>query len=240
MAFFGYMEGALRSGERAANTLIRNACGLQEAVLAEGELPAREESEQSEENQLTPQPDEAQGEFLQSREGLEELNSRCSGFVPARHAQDILFVGAERRDEFKDAGRLLCQGHGVVAINPPETAPAKAFRRSGGKFIRGRIEHLPPDSCRFDLIRERHRCPSGRNYVPVRPFALARLSLLKPRGRWILITESPRYASLLKAVGDYDEALQRDFTVTLSKIAPDEAAYSQGKIRFRLVFQRCR
>jgi monoamine oxidase len=26
--FFGYMEGALRSGERAANTLIRQACGL--------------------------------------------------------------------------------------------------------------------------------------------------------------------------------------------------------------------
>ena len=28
MDFFGYMEGALRSGERAANTLMLKACGL--------------------------------------------------------------------------------------------------------------------------------------------------------------------------------------------------------------------
>jgi hypothetical protein len=35
MAFFGYMEGALRSGERAAHALIRKACGLmQERVPA--------------------------------------------------------------------------------------------------------------------------------------------------------------------------------------------------------------
>ena len=30
MDFFGYMEGALRSGERAADTLMRKACGLPE------------------------------------------------------------------------------------------------------------------------------------------------------------------------------------------------------------------
>jgi hypothetical protein len=30
MDFFGYMEGALRSGKRAAEELIRQACGLRE------------------------------------------------------------------------------------------------------------------------------------------------------------------------------------------------------------------
>jgi hypothetical protein len=35
---------------------------------------------------------------------------RCSNFVPAGPAQNVIFVGAERRDEFEDA-RLVCQGH---------------------------------------------------------------------------------------------------------------------------------
>jgi hypothetical protein len=72
---------------------------------------------------------------------------------------------------------------------------------------------------------------------------LTRLARLKPGGRWILVTESPRYASLLKAVGDYDDVVQRNFTVTLSSLAPGEAPaslYPRGETRFRLIYQRCR
>jgi hypothetical protein len=156
---------------------------------------------------------------------------------------NVLFVGAERPDEFAHAMRLTCQGHDAIAINPRETAAAKAFRRAGGKFIRARIEHLPPQSCRFDLICENYPYPSGWHYVPPRPFALARLSLLKPRGKWILVTESPRYASLLKAVVDHDDDVSARFRGTFSPLSIDEAPpsfYPQAKSRFRLVVQRCR
>jgi hypothetical protein len=168
---------------------------------------------------------------------------RCSNFVPACPTQNVLFVGAERRDEFAHAMRLTCQGHDVMAINPRETASAKAFRRSGGRFIRARVEDLPPESWRFDLICENYPYPSGRHYVPPRAFALARLSRLKPGGRWILVTESPRYASLLKGVGDYDDAVRARFRSTLSPLLIDEAppsSYPRAQTRFQLTFQRCR
>jgi hypothetical protein len=158
-------------------------------------------------------------------------------------AQNILFVGAEREDEFAHAMRLVCQGHDVIAINPRKTAAAKAFRGAGGRFIRARIEDLPPQACRFDLIRENYPHPSGRHYVPPRAFALARLSRLKSGGRWILVTESPRYASLLKAVGDYDEDVRARFRATLSPLSIDEAppsSYPRADTRYRLIFQRCR
>jgi hypothetical protein len=173
------------------------------------------------------------------RHGGKEL---CSEFVPARPAPNVLFVGAERGDEFAHAMRLICQGHDVIAINPRETASARAFRGAGGRFIRARIEDLPPESCRFDLICENYPYPSGRYYVPPRAFALARLSRLAPCGRWILVTESPRYASLLKAAGDYDDAVRAKFRSTLSALSTDEAPaslYPRGENRFRLIFQRC-
>ena len=157
--------------------------------------------------------------------------------------QNVLFVGAERGDEFAHAIWLTCHGHDVIAINPRETASAKAFRRAGGSFIRARIEDLPPESCRFDRICENYPYPSGRRYVPPRPFALARLSLLKPGGKWILLTESPRYASLLKSVGDDDADMRARFRATLSPLAIHEAppsSYPRAETRFRLVFQRCR
>src|SRR5262245_47442779 len=166
-----------------------------------------------------------------------------SALMPARPAGSVLFVGAERRDEFAHALRLTCQGHDVIAINPRDTAAAKAFRRAGGKFIRARIEDLPPRPCRFDLVCENYPYPSGRHYVPPRPFALARLSLLKPGAKWILVTESPRYASLLKAVVDYDDDVAARFRGTLSPLSIDEAPpsfYPRAKTRFRVIFQRCR
>jgi hypothetical protein len=154
-----------------------------------------------------------------------------------------LFVGSERIDEFAHAMRLAREGHDVIAINPRETSAATAFRRAGGRFIRARIEELPPQSCRFDVICENYPYPSGRRYVPPRSFALARLSLLKPGGRWILVTESRRYASLLKAVVDYDGDISTKFRSTLSPLSIREAPpsfYPRAKTRFRLVFHRCR
>jgi hypothetical protein len=153
----------------------------------------------------------------------------------------VLFVGAERADEFADAMRLAGQGHDVIVINPRETYAAKAFRRAGGTFVRARIEQLPPACCRFDLICENYPYPSGRHYVPPRAFAVTRLSRLVPGGRWVLFTEAARYATLLKAIGDYDEVVQRRFRVGLSSLSPGEAphsAYPSAGTRFRLVFER--
>jgi hypothetical protein len=154
-----------------------------------------------------------------------------------------LFVGSERIDEFAHATRLAREGHDVIAVNPRETSAATAFRRAGGRFIRARIEELPQQSCRFDLICENYPYPSGRRYVPPRSFALARLSLLKPGGRWILVTESRRYASLLKAVVDYDGDISARFHSTLSSLSIHEAPpsfYPRAKTRFRLAFHRRR
>jgi hypothetical protein len=168
---------------------------------------------------------------------------RCSDFVSPCATQAVLFVGAERADEFSDATRLVCQGHEVTVINPRETAAASAFRRAGGAFVRARIEQLPPACCQFDVICENYPYPSGRHYVPPRAFAVARLVRLAPGGRWVLFTEAARYASLLKAVGDYDEAVQGRFRVGLSSLSPSEAppsAYPSASTRFRLIFERRR
>jgi hypothetical protein len=100
---------------------------------------------------------------------------------------------------------------------------------------------LPREACCFDLIRENQLYPTEQHYLSARLFVLARLSRLKKRGRWILVTQSPRYASFLRAVGDYDEAVQRNFTVSLSSLAPGQVPctlHPGGKACFRLIFQR--
>ena len=166
---------------------------------------------------------------------------RCSSFVSRPATQAVLFVGAERADEFAGAMRLAGQGHDVIVINPRETYAAKAFRHAGGTFVRARVEQLPTACCGFDVICENYPYPSGRHYVPPRDFALARLSRLAPGGHWVLFTEAARYATLLKAVGDYDEAVQRRFRVRLSSLSPTEAppsAYPFASTRFRLIFER--
>jgi hypothetical protein len=168
-------------------------------------------------------------------------SQRCSDFVSPCATQSVLFVGAERTDEFADAMRLVCEGHDVIVINPRETAAAAAFRRAGGTFVPARVEQLPTACCRFDVICENYPYPSGRHYVPPRDFALARLARLAPGGRWVLFTEAARYATLLKAVGDYDDAVQRRFRVRLSNLSPELAppsAYPFAGTRFRLIFER--
>jgi hypothetical protein len=162
--------------------------------------------------------------------------SRC------RAIQRVLFVGAERRDEFTHALRLADAGHDVMVVNPRETLPARLFRRAEGTFVRVRVEQLPAEHCQFDLICENYPYPSGRNYVPPRPFVVARLSRLAPCGRWILVTESARLAGLLKAAVDYDLSLQRRYSVAMEEVPTGQAppsAYPPVSTRYRLVFQYC-
>ena len=166
---------------------------------------------------------------------------RCSSFVPTRPAQNVLFVGAERPDEFADAMRLICQGHTVMVINPRETSSATAFRRQGGNFVRARIEQLPPECCQFDVICENYPYPSGRHYVPPRAFVLARLARLARAGRWILFTEATRFATRAKAVVDYDGILPGRFKARLSALSPGQAppsTYPPVASRFRLIVER--
>ena len=165
----------------------------------------------------------------------------CAVFVRPDDARKILLVGAERRDEFAHALKLMSLGHHVIATNPRETTAAKAFRRAGGRFVRARIEELLSDSSRFHLIFENYPYPSGKNYVPAKPFAFARLARLAPGGHWTLYTESGRLASLLKGVVDQDSRLTRRFEAKLTRI-PFEAAppsdYPPTDVRFRLIFRR--
>jgi hypothetical protein len=153
----------------------------------------------------------------------------------------VLLVGAERQDEFADALRLVRRGHDVTAVNPKETAAAREFQSRGGTFIRARVEQLPPACGCFDVICENYPYPSGQHYVPPRSFALARLARLAPGGRWILFTEGVRFATLLKAVADYDEAVQDKFRVGFSRVPPEDAppsSYPPVDTRLRLIFER--
>src|ERR1700730_12274838 len=86
---------------------------------------------------------------------VERIRSQsCSDFVSPCATQAVLFVGAERVDEFADATRLARDGHDVIVVNPRETAAARAFRRAGGTFLRAGVEQLPRACCRFDVICE--------------------------------------------------------------------------------------
>ena len=172
-----------------------------------------------------------------------QRQQRCSDFVPPCPSQNVLLVGAERHDEFGDAVGLVSQGHNVTIVNPRETAAAREFQSRGGTFIRARVEQLPPACKCFDVICENYPYPSGKHYVPPRAFALARLSRLAPGGRWILFTEAVRFATLLKAVADYDEATQGRFRLHFSRVPPEDAppsSYPPVDTRFRLIFQRRR
>jgi hypothetical protein len=189
--------------------------------------------------QQIPHPDP----FGRSTASTPRRAERCSDLASPCAARRVLFVGAEQPDEFSDAMRLACRGHDVMVINPRQTAAATAFRAGGGNFVRARIEQLPPGCCRFDIICENYPYPSGRHYVPPRTLALARLARLAPGGRWILFTESGRLATLVKAVGDYDETVRRRHRVALSSVSPGRAPpsrYPRRSSRYRLIFERRR
>ena len=172
-----------------------------------------------------------------------QRRQHCSAFVPPCPSQNVLLVGAERRDEFGEAIGLVHQGHNVTIVNPRETTAAREFQSRRGTFIRARVEQLP-SACRcFDVICENYPYPSGEYYVPPRAFALARLSRLALGGRWILFTEALRFATLLKAVVDYDDAVQGRFRLGFSRVPPEDAppsSYPPVNTRFRLIFERRR
>jgi hypothetical protein len=64
------------------------------------------------------------------------VSQRCPGFVSHCVTKAVLFVGAERRDEFADAMRLAYKGHDVTLINHRETAAERKFRPSAGTGFR--------------------------------------------------------------------------------------------------------
>jgi hypothetical protein len=152
----------------------------------------------------------------------------------------VLFLGAERPDEFSDALRLHQEGHDVAVVNPRVSRAARLFRAAGGCFLPARVEQLPPSLVRFDLICENYPYPSGRYFVPARAFARERLARLAHGGRWILFTESPRYARELKAAVE-DGPQAGSFSVRVSPVAEELApasSYPLVSTRFRLTFQR--
>lgn len=169
-----------------------------------------------------------------------QRRQRCSDFHCCGAAQRVLLVGAERPEEFRDAIRLLWGGHEVAVVNPRVSRAARIFRDEGGFFIPARIEQLPRVLGQFDLICENYPYPSGRHFVPARAFVRARLGRLAPGGRWILFTESSRYADELKAAVE-DESGAGKFKVQVSrlpeKLAP-ASSYPPIPARLRLTFER--
>ncbi len=155
--------------------------------------------------------------------------------------QNVLFVGPERADEFESALRLTDLGHSVIAVNPRETSAARCFQQLGGTFVKVRIEQISRGSAGFDLILENYPYPGGRHYHPPRSFALARLSRLTVNGRWIVFTESARYATLVKAVVDHDVAPSGRYCAKLysvpSKAAPP-SCYPPIEARYQLIVRR--
>ncbi len=166
---------------------------------------------------------------------------RCSEAMRGQQPQNVLFVGAERPDEFTDALRLARQGHQVAVVNPRATAAARVYKARGGSFLRTSIESLPSTWTDFDLICENYPYPRARRFEPARAYVVSRLTRLAPGGRWIVITEHPRFAAALRAAAAHDDAIRQEFTVRLSELSPWWAplsGYVRRNTRFRLVFMK--
>jgi hypothetical protein len=170
------------------------------------------------------------------------MTSRLENPSVAGRPRNILIIGAERPDEFAAAERYGLSNC-VTVSNPRVTPAARIFWSRGGSFWPSPIANLPPDRSQFDEIREHYPYPSGRHYVPPLPFLWERLSRLAPGGRWILYTESPRYASLLVAAIAYHPRLAPRFKVRFAKLplgAAPPSGYPQRATRYRLIFKRRR
>ena len=168
---------------------------------------------------------------------------RCSDFVLGHPTRNVLFVGSERSDEFADALRLDGEGHDVTVINPRLTLAARAFQSRNGRFVPVRVERLPDGAGSFDMICENYPYPLRRYAGLAKKFALARLRCLAPGGRWILHTESQRFATALKALADFDTEVAPGFMVRVSALSPQQAPpsfYPAINTRFRVIFQRRR
>ena len=167
--------------------------------------------------------------------------SLCSGGPCVK--KNVLFVGSERQDEFASATQLIDTGHRVLVVNPRETAPARAFRHREGRFIRLPVQRLPRALALFDTIVENYPYPIRQCCRSARRFALARLERLAPGGRWIVMTESPRFTSALKRISERDPDIASRFRLKVYVLSPEEAppsVYPAVDTRFRLIFRRVR
>ena len=187
-------------------------------------------------------PNKSQTQVSRRRAGYGAIRLDPQESVLTKRSLRVLFIGSERPEEFREALALGSRGNQVLVVNPKETDAARRFRLASGRFLAVRIEDLPPHCGSFDFIRENYPYPSGRHYVPPRPFAVARLRWLAPNGRWILYTEAARFAMLLKAVVYHPRISQR-FEVQLTKVPLDTAPpsdYPPTTTRYRLTFRRVR
>jgi hypothetical protein len=188
-------------------------------------------------------PDKSQTQISRRRAGYGAIRLDSPECALTKRPLRVLFIGSERPEEFREALALGSRGNQVVVVNPKETDAARRFRLASGRFLAVRIEDLPPHCGSFDFIRENYPYPSGRHYVPPRPFALARLRRLAPNGRWILYTEAARFATLLKAVVYYRPRISQRFEVQLTRVPLDTAPpsdYPPTTTRYRLTFRRVR
>jgi hypothetical protein len=179
----------------------------------------------------------------------------CSRFTLRNgRRSNVLIIGAERWDEFKDA-ELIDDTHRLVVANPRETAAARRFVTEGGSLIRSTIERLPAKLGPFDLICENYPytvarvagvchdepCPIWLSRREVRAFVIARLKRLAPNGQWIVFTESPGFTCALRSIGRNDEAIRRHFNVRVVRLPKWQAppsSYPHLITRFKLIFQR--
>jgi hypothetical protein len=170
-----------------------------------------------------------------------EFGPACPSAAYPRQFLRVLLVGSETPPEFREALRLTSRGHQVLVVNPRETDAARNFRVAAGNFLPVRIEDLPRQCGGFDLILENYPYPSGPHYVEPLPFARARLSRLARGGRWMVYTESARYASLLQVAVAYHPRLAERFSARRARLPLDAAprsSYPQRDTRFLLVFAR--
>jgi monoamine oxidase len=113
--FFGYMEGALRSGERAANTLMLGACGLWKADAPEplrvaeaaGEARPRRGPDEESSDETVPDEHEAIPVWDEAQEGWSGEDELGESFededMPLAGAEVNTESAAEADDEHVDA-----------------------------------------------------------------------------------------------------------------------------------------
>jgi hypothetical protein len=180
---------------------------------------------------------------------------RCSRFARRARSFKVLMVGCERFDEFEDAIRLMVEGDTVIVVNPRKSVATRQFVNLGGIFVRSIIERLPRMIGPFNLICERYPytigrirgicektpCPVWASARAVRTYAMARLRLLAPRGRWILFTESPGLANALLQFILHHRILRQEFGVRIALLTSDKAppsSYPRLNTRFKVKVQR--
>jgi hypothetical protein len=180
---------------------------------------------------------------------------RCSDFAPRLGSLNVLIVGAERSDEFADAGRFAARGHQVTVVNFRESVAARRFQDAGGTFVQSRIERLPLTLGPFDLVCENYPytvarvegvcesdpCPIWLSIRAIRTYAVARLRRLASGGRWILFTESPGFTGALRWVIGHDPGIRRNFrirTIPLKKEDAPPSCYARFHTRFQIIFER--